>query len=86
MSAALSVMVQRHCGLLSGSATLQMIRVCLGIQFSRSMLTQQKALGSVTVLKEGTDKGCVWEEGWAQDGVTVKAGNYLLELQSGAQG
>lgn len=76
------MMAQRHCDLLAGSATIQ---VGLEIQLSRRVLTQQKVLGSVTVL-EGENRQRLWNEGWVQDGVTVKAGNHLLEMQSGAQG
>lgn len=51
-------MAQRHCSLLAGSAIIQMTRVGLRIQFHHRALTQQKALGSVTVLEWETDKGC----------------------------
>lgn len=51
-------MAQRRCRLLAGSAAIQMTRVGLGIQLSGRVLTQQKALGSVTVLEGETDKGC----------------------------
>lgn len=62
-----------------------MTRVGLGIQLSRIVLAQQKALCLVTEL-EGENRQRLWEEGWVQDGVTVKAGNHLLEMQSGAPG
>lgn len=57
-------MVHRHCSLLTGSATIRVTRVGLGIEFTGRMLAQYKVLGSVTVLKgegggrkEGTGSG-----------------------------